>query len=391
MDVSLATAPQHQLNGCFPPVVWHAPLRDPTGYAEEARNFLFALHAHGAPVAAREIRWNNRLAGLTTAQEDILSQLLGRAALPSSIYVHHILGHLLRPAVGARASVGRTMFETDRLPAGWAEACNQMDAVWVPTAFNQETFARAGVRPEKLRVVPGLIELSSYNPLTPPLALPGARGYNFLAIFDWSLRKGWDVLIAAFVQAFRPDEDVALFLHVHSSLGYTTHQIYSQIEAFLCRKLGRNPDSIPDIILLDQPLSTTEMVALYCAAQCYVLPTRGEGWGRPFMEAMALQRPVIATGWSGQTAFMTPENSLLVEYTLQEVSEEAAREIPIFRGHRWAEPSQAHLSRLMRQVFEDRALGKELGAKARAHLERFFSPKPVMEILQRELTRLWEG
>lgn len=35
----------------------------------------------------------------------------------------------------------------------------------------------------------------------------------------------------------------------------------------------------------------------------------GEGWGRPHVEAMAMELPVIATNWSGPTEFMTEENS----------------------------------------------------------------------------------
>ena len=35
-----------------------------------------------------------------------------------------------------------------------------------------------------------------------------------------------------------------------------------------------------------------------------MLPSHGEGWGRPHVEAMAMGRPVIATNWSGTTAFL---------------------------------------------------------------------------------------
>ena len=44
---------------------------------------------------------------------------------------------------------------------------------------------------------------------------------------------------------------------------------------------------------------------LYAAADAFVLPTRGEGWGLPIAEAMAMALPVIATNWSGPTASCT--------------------------------------------------------------------------------------
>ena len=40
------------------------------------------------------------------------------------------------------------------------------------------------------------------------------------------------------------------------------------------------------------------------------IPSFGEGWGRPHVEAMASGTPVIATNWSGPTAYMNPSNSL---------------------------------------------------------------------------------
>lgn len=49
--------------------------------------------------------------------------------------------------------VGRSMFETDGLPAHLAAHCAAMDEVWVPSEFNARTFAAAGVDPRKIRVV----------------------------------------------------------------------------------------------------------------------------------------------------------------------------------------------------------------------------------------------
>lgn len=47
-------------------------------------------------------------------------------------------------------------------------------------------------------------------------------------------------------------------------------------------------------------LSGEELAGLYRAAHVLVQASRGEGWGRPHVEAMASATPVIATNWSGR-------------------------------------------------------------------------------------------
>ena len=55
---------------------------------------------------------------------------------------------------------------------------------------------------------------------------------------------------------------------------------------------------------------------------CYVSLHRSEGFGLTLGEAMALGKPVIATGFCGNVDFMTPENSWLVRYAVTHVGPE---------------------------------------------------------------------
>ena len=370
------------------PIVWHAPVRDPSGYADEARQFLFALDSLALPVAARELRWNDRVAQLSLSRERTLARLLIAPESPRSIHVWHILASHFQREHSAHSNIGRTMFETDRLPAGWAHSCNQMDAVWVPSEFNLRTFAQAGVERDKLRVVPGGIDLEPYDPSIEPMVIQGTRGYNFLSVFDWTLRKGWDTLIRAYVEEFRADEDVALIFKVHSSLGYPLAEVVQTVESFLTATLGLDVNRIPDVVFQDSVVSDMHMPRLYRAADCYVMPTRGEGWGRPFMEAMAMGLPTIGTGWSGQTEFMTRDNSLLLDFDVVDVPEIAFQETPTYRGHCWAEPRGAHLRQQMRLAFEDRNGCRNLGQRARADIARRFNYRRIAEIVASEVERL---
>src|SRR5205807_2579076 len=111
-----------------------------------------------------------------------------------------------------------------------------------------------------------------------------------------------------------------------------------------------------------------ELPRLYRAVDAFVLPTRGEGWCRPLMEAMAAGLPTIATAWSGPTAFHTEAVGYPLGYAVAPVSAADARELPAFANQRCAQPDLADLRRLMRAVVEDSEGAREKGKAARLHI-----------------------
>ena len=88
----------------------------------------------------------------------------------------------------------------------------------MPTSFNLETFANAGVT-VPIHVVPGGVDATVFRPGLRPLRVPGLRGTVFLSIFEWAFRKGWDVLLSAWAEAFGPDDDVSLVLRASQVTG----------------------------------------------------------------------------------------------------------------------------------------------------------------------------
>ena len=100
---------------------------------------------------------------------------------------------------------------------------------------------------------------------------------------------------------------------------------------------------------------------------------------------MALGKPVIATGFSGNTDFMTPANAYLVDWRLTEVGPEAEH-YP--EEGTWAEPSLEHAAQLMREVYGDQAAAAERGARAAADVAVQLSPEAVGEIARGRLARI---
>ncbi len=352
-------------------VLWAAPLLNFSGYGEEARGFVAALAGAGAPVTACpvDVASPELTADLATGTGPgrALQEALARPVEDPTVAVLHVPGSALGPVAGAVATVGRTMFETDGLPASWVPRLNTMDEIWVPASFNVETFHAAGVT-APLQVVPGGVDTVAFRPGRRPLAIPGLRGTVFLSVFEWSYRKGYDVLLAAWAEAFDPKDPVSLVLRAfprsrwHGDAG-------PAIDALLDEQLagiGRSRADVAPIVVLGRPLGTAQVPALMTAADVYVSPSRGEGWGRPYLEAMSCGLAVIGTRWSGNLDFMDETNSALLDVEAL-VPVDERMDAATYLGQRWAEPSRAHLVALMRELAANPRLRRSLGGRARRH------------------------
>jgi hypothetical protein len=120
-----------------------------------------------------------------------------------------------------------------------------MDEVWVPTEFNRLAFTTSGVHPAKLFKVPEPVDVDLFDPATTtplPLHDPANpigklifgkapskssssddnNAFRFLSVFKWEARKGWEILVRAYLREFSAHggeggaagggENVALYL-----------------------------------------------------------------------------------------------------------------------------------------------------------------------------------
>ena len=328
-------------------VVWHSILHRAPGYALQSRNLMVAMHFAGLRVAYRNAY------GEDDGPNDhlLVNDLLQRKARTDVTQVGFCQADVFKGIQGRRR-IGWTMLEVSGLPQEWVDGCNLMDEVWVPASFNVDTFRDSGVR-VPIEVMPLGIDVDYFH--------PGIRGYRpssrftFLSVFEWGERKGAELLLRAFAEEFDKTDDVLLMLSIYNRDPGV--DVYHEVE-----KLGLPPGP-PIIAMVNPEFAGYQMGSVYRSADCFVLPTRGEGWGMPVLEAMACGLPTIATGWSGPADFLHDG----IGYPLQvKRMVEAKAKCPWYAGFDWAEPDIDHLRFLMREVYEnpDRAREKGLAAAA---------------------------
>jgi glycosyltransferase involved in cell wall biosynthesis len=129
-------------------------------------------------------------------------------------------------------------------------------------------------------------------------------------------------------------------------------------------------------------LSKDEKNGLIAAADCYVSLHRSEGFGYTMAEAMYLGKPVIATGWSGNTDFMSETNSYLVNYKLVKIDSDYG---PYQRGQTWADPNIGHAASLMRRVVDMPAEAELKGKQAASDIRAKQSVTAVAAIIRDRL------
>ncbi|MDF1792491.1 MAG: glycosyltransferase family 4 protein [Thalassobaculaceae bacterium] len=255
-----------------------------------------------------------------------------------------------------------TLWESTRLPKGWAEALDRYtDRIWTATPWGKRVFAANGLDPERIDVVPLGIDPDLFRPdLTPTPAIPRDGSYTFLSVGRWEKRKGMADLVTAFDAEFGDTDDVRLVLAgLHAN----------QPDLDLGSELGALGLRRPDRLKIIPPVGRHATFAgIYTACDAFVAPTRAEGWGLPMTEAMACGLPTIVTGYSGPSAFIG-KHAYRIDHRLVPV------DVPFFETEDgdlglWAEPDWRHLRHLMRHVYENREEARDRGQAGSAHVRR---------------------
>lgn len=287
---------------------WYGHFTSYSGFSRQNRAYAFGLSNKNTKV---KVDIQEGTVDINNATHEQLKTMAKTEISPSAPKVYGATVPLRLAHGGPK--ILYTMMETSQsLHKGYVDKINLYDEIWVPTQQGKELFKANGVRPN-IRVMPLGVDTVRYNPNARPMRFDcGLKRFVFLSVFKWGYRKGYDVLLKAFMEEFSASDDVSLLIVSRTDVNHKPEIImedFKNIRNGILKKDGE----LPHIALYDKPIKEKDMPGVYSAADAFILMSRGEGFCLPIYEAGACNLPIISTNCSGQAELLNHENSYLVE------------------------------------------------------------------------------
>jgi glycosyltransferase involved in cell wall biosynthesis len=359
-----------------PAVAVSGYLRDESGWGAAGRGYLRAVRRLGVPTALEDFSalTSNRSDDWSAASGETLSHADVNLVCIDAGQHFAVLSRMGEGFFEGRYNIGAWAWELPRFPEQWYDRFAYYDEIWVGTSFVAAAIAPIAPIPV-IRIPPVL------TPRTPGSREQGRTEwgvqpdeFTFLFVFDVHShlqRKNPVAVVDAFRRAFRPSEPVRLILKCVNAESDPTG--FGALRA-------RAADA--RITIAAGYLPAQSLRDLMAACDAYVSLHRSEGTGLTIAEAMSLGKPVIATGWSGNTDFMDISNAFPVSYHLVEIDENVG---PYKAGNVWADPSVEHAAELMRTVVDRPEEGHGRGERARERIHRDYSEERIADLIQHRL------
>jgi len=363
-----------------PLCIIRAPCQTRSGYGDMSRDIIrhiieydkFDVKVHSVPWGDTPM---NALNPDVEKDQMILDRIITRNTQVSKpdLYVTITIPSEFE-AIG-KYNIGITAgIETTVASAQWVEACNKMDLILTISEHSKNVFHFSKYTKQDqngnpigqlevtkpIEVLHNCIDGDIFKKIEYDFELESTikstidqipESFCYLFVGHWLRgefgedRKNVSFLVKIFLETFRqiPEKDKPALILKTSSAGFSIldrEEIIKKIDQIKRSVTLDTGQTLPNIYLLHGDLTDKEMNSLYnhSKVKTHVSFTKGEGFGRPLLEASISGKPVIASGWSGQLDFLDKDKALLVGGELKPIHESSIWENVLIRESTWFSP-----------------------------------------------------
>lgn len=384
-----------------------APIATRSGYGDHARDIVRSLIKMGKfDVMIWGTRWGETsYIDLNTPRDnEIFSRIMKEPTLPRQpeLFIHVTVPNEFM-TIG-KYNIGITAgIETTHCSAPWIEGLNRMDLNIVPsrhalTVFQQTNYTRFDERTRQpigqlknekpLEVLFEGVDTSvfKFDENVPPTIRHELKkideSFCFLFVGHWLQgeifqdRKDVGGLVKIFLETFKNvPNPPALILKTSMSTNSVMDRNEIEKRIAQIRHAVSSDKPLPNVYFIHGDLTQEEMNGLYNApkVKAHVSFTKGEGFGRPILEATLSRKPMIAPNWSGHVDFLNKEFSILLPGELTKIHPSAVWKDVLIPESSWFTINYQVASNAMMEVWKNYQNHKQNALKQAMYSEQLFS------------------
>lgn len=256
-----------------------------------------------------------------------------------------------------------TMFESTSIDPAWVPYLKMADKVFVPSHFCKDAFATRGIESD---VIP--LGYNTDNFYYEEKKDDGIFTFTMYNAFD--MRKGWDLAFGAFVEEFKKQPDVRLVLK----------SVQRKIPFPIMRS------EYPNVEVILESVGQDKLRELLYRTDCFVFPSRGEGFGLTPLEALACGTTAIIPNGSGMSEYF--DDRYFIELKTEGLRPPIYENFDLSIVGEMVEPSKRDLRKKMRWAYEHREECWEMGRKGAKWVKQAYPIKKTGIKLASELRKL---
>lgn len=368
-------------------VAYLGPLRDYSGYGEANRHAVAALDAAGVNVIGKMVSYVSEISDFGELG-DLITRLTEKDEEYRIKILHTTPDQIRRHKERGKYHIAHFFWETDKVPAQFADGLNQVDEIWTGSQANVDAIRKAGVE-VPVFVFPQAIQTDREWPA--PYELDNFHGYLFYSIFEWIDRKNPQALLRAYFEEFQNGEKVGLLLKTYfKNFALANKQMIHESVARLKAEYGA--ENSPPVFLYRDLMDRRHIMRLHKTGNCYVSAHRGEGWGVPQVEAMLAGNPVISTDYGGVHEYIeNGKQGITLPFEMTRVRGMAHSSFWYTSDQNWAEVDITALRAALRYAYSEQESMAKIAANGQKLAMDRFNLKTVGDEMAARLVEIEAG
>lgn len=368
-----------------PLLIFQGPFTTRSGYGDHSRDLIESLiKLDKFDIKLVPTNWGTTPMNVLKGDSDYDKQFIERIMTTPpnrkpDVFIQCTVPNEFQPLGNYNIGITAGM-ETTAVSKPWVDGCNRMDLIIVPSEHSKRAFVETKYEErdnqsgrimsvvtvtKPIEILFEGIDTHIFNktqeilPAVNDVMDQVKEDFALLYVGHWLSgdlghdRKDVGMLIKTFLETYRGMETKPALVLKTSFATFSVTDRQRVLDKIQAIKKIVGGDDLPNVYLVHGEMTREELNSLYNHPKIkgMVSFTKGEGFGRPLLEFAASGKPIVVSGWSGHTDFISRAVHTYLEGELKQVHQSSVWKDVIIPESGWFYVNYEKASKVLKDFF----------------------------------------